>query len=61
VIHLKDAAILAAAVTADVDYLVTWDKQHFDQPGVRGAVRFPVLTPGELLRVLAEGAEQDGV
>lgn len=49
VIHYKDAPILAAAISADVDYLVTWNTRHFCRPSVMEAVRFKVLTPGEFL------------
>ncbi|MGH7166606.1 MAG: putative toxin-antitoxin system toxin component, PIN family [Nitrospiraceae bacterium] len=50
VIHHKDAAILAAAREAEVDYLVSWNTRHFHTETVRAFVRFPILTPGEFLR-----------
>ena len=51
-IHLKDAPILAAAQTAQADYLVTLDKKHFLK--TRDEMKFspPVLTPEEFLRAL---------
>lgn len=49
VIHHNDAPILAAAIAADVQYLVTWNTRHFQKKGVRDYVRFPILTPGEFL------------
>ncbi|MFZ5876124.1 MAG: putative toxin-antitoxin system toxin component, PIN family [Nitrospirota bacterium] len=59
VIHSNDAPILAAAVEAEADYLVTWNTKHFHQPRVRQAVRFQIVTPGEFLlafrNALSEG------
>ena len=49
IIHHNDALILAAAIEADVDYLVTWNTRHFQKKAVRDYVQFPILTPGEFL------------
>lgn len=49
VIHAKDAPILAAALNARVDYLITWDTRHFHKPSVTTAVPFKIMTPGEFL------------
>ncbi len=49
VIHSHDAPILAAAIAAEADYLVTWNTKHFHQPKVKNAVRFQIVTPGEFL------------
>lgn len=49
VIHHKDAPILAAAIRADVDYLVTWNTRHFHKQSVMKAVRFKIVTPGDFL------------
>lgn len=49
VIHHKDAPILAAAISAEVDYLITWNIKHFHKPPVMQAVRFRIATPGEFL------------
>jgi predicted nucleic acid-binding protein len=49
VIHSNDAPILAAAIAAEADYLVTWNTKHFHQPKVRQAVSFQIVTPGEFL------------
>jgi len=49
VIHSNDAPILAAAIAAEADYLVTWNTKHFHQPKVRQAVRFQIVTPSEFL------------
>jgi putative PIN family toxin of toxin-antitoxin system len=49
VIHHKDAPILAAAISAEVDYLITWNTKHFHTSPVMRAVRFRITTPGEFL------------
>lgn len=49
IIHRNDAPILAAAIEADIDYLVTWNTRHFQKKAVRDYVQFPILTPGEFL------------
>jgi len=50
VIHHNDAPILAAALEANVDYLVSWNTKHFHTRLVREFVGFPVMTSGELLQ-----------
>lgn len=48
--HPGDAQVLAAAWEAGADYFVTLDREHFlDNPGLRGAVPFPISTPGDFL------------
>ena len=48
--HSGDARVLAAAWAAGVDYFVTLDRKHFlDSPGLKGAVPFPIGTPGDFL------------
>jgi len=48
--HLGDARILAAGIVAGADYLITFDKQHFlENPAVKGAMPFPIGTPGDFL------------
>ncbi|MBW1704015.1 MAG: PIN domain-containing protein [Deltaproteobacteria bacterium] len=54
--HEKDAAILAAAQAAGVDYLLTLDKKHFLNPRQKIKFEPPVLTPGEFLRVFEKWA-----
>jgi len=50
VIHPKDAAILAAAIEARVDYLVTLDRRHFlDNPEVARRSGLRIGTPGDFL------------
>jgi predicted nucleic acid-binding protein len=49
IIHHNDAPILAAAIKASVDYLVTWNTRHFQKKAVHDYARFPILTPGEFL------------
>lgn len=58
IINPDDAPVLAAAVAAKADYLVTWDRKHFLAKRPRLLVRPKVMTPGEFLqefrRLLAE-------
>ena len=49
VIHRNDAPILAAAIEADAQYLITWNTRHFQKKAVREYAPFPILTPGEFL------------
>ncbi|MDD5558660.1 PIN domain-containing protein [Candidatus Methylomirabilis sp.] len=49
VIHHKDAPLLAAAISAEVDYLITWNTKHFHTSPVMRAVHFRIATPGEFL------------
>lgn len=50
-IHPKDAPILAAAMEAEVDYLITLDRKHFLTPNVlSSSKRIKILTPGDFLR-----------
>lgn len=50
VIHHKDAPILAAAISGEADYLITWNTKHFHKPSVMTTVRFKIMTPGEFLK-----------
>lgn len=50
IIHPKDAAILAAAMEARVDYLVTLDRRHFlSDPEVARRSGLRIGTPGDFL------------
>ena len=50
--NLKDAAIVAAAAKAKVDYLVTWDRKHFiDDPKVAEKSGLIILTPDKLMAI----------
>jgi len=48
-IQRHDAPILAAAVAAQADYLVSWDQKHFMTTGPRALARPKVMNPGEFL------------
>ncbi len=48
-IQPHDAPILAAAVSAQADYLVTWDQKHFMTKRPRALARPKVMNPGEFL------------
>ncbi len=50
IIHPKDVPVLAAAVEAKVDYLVTLDQRHFFTPIIRDRIKSPrIRTPGDFL------------
>ncbi len=50
-VHADDAMILAAAIEADADALVTLDKKHFlNLPELETRVGFPIIRPEALLR-----------
>lgn len=53
--HLRpaDAAILAAAVTAQPDYFVSGDRHFLDNPTVAERSGLRIVSPAHLLRVLA--------
>jgi hypothetical protein len=50
IIHPKDAPILAAAMSARIDYLVTHNRKHFlDDPEVPRRSGLTIGTPGDFL------------
>jgi len=52
-INLRDAPIIAAAVKANVEYLVTLDRTHFiDDPKVAQESGLSILTPDKLLAIV---------
>ena len=55
IVHIKDAAIVAAAAKANADYLATHDVKHliYHAQAIERAYGIAVLTPAELLTVLA--------
>jgi predicted nucleic acid-binding protein len=55
IVHYKDAPIVAAAVKAKADYLVTHDVKHLlsHAKAIADAYMITVLTPADLLSVLA--------
>lgn len=57
VIHIEDASILAAAVGAQPDYLVTGDKHFFENLGIEEKSGLNVVTPAQFLECLQEGSE----
>lgn len=46
----NDAPILACAIKAQPDVLVTWNTRHFLRKAVVKATDFPILKPSEFLR-----------
>ena len=60
-INLKDAPIVAGAVKARVDYLVTWDRKHFiDDAKVGRESGLKIVTPDELMRIIQESGLTHG-
>ena len=59
VIHHKDAPILAAAMEAQADFLITWNTRHFHKRSVRAYAKFPILTPGEFLEAFRRSILED--
>jgi predicted nucleic acid-binding protein len=53
VVAEKDAHVLAAALKANVDALLTLDRKHLLAPAVRAASAFAIQTPGEFLQGVA--------
>lgn len=49
VIHRNDAPILAAAVQARVDYLITWNTKHFLKKRVKDYAPLKIATPDRFL------------
>ncbi|MFH1485209.1 MAG: hypothetical protein ABIH46_03985, partial [Chloroflexota bacterium] len=52
VINADDAAIMAPAVAAQVDYLVTGDQHFLDNPGVAERSGLRIATAAELVGIL---------
>ncbi len=50
IVDRKDAPILAAAQSANVDFLITLDKRHFLNPKTRQKVMLKVVSPIEFLQ-----------
>ena len=58
IIHPKDASILVAAKSAQVDYLVTLNRKHFlDDPGVARTSGLRIGAPDDFLAWLREQLE----
>jgi hypothetical protein len=52
--YQPDAHVLAEALGADPDYLVTHDKEHFLKPQQDSMLAFQIGTPGDLIQALEE-------
>jgi len=58
VINIEDASILAAAIIAEPDYLITGDKHFFENPDIAEKSRLHIVTPTQFMKHLRkEGAE----
>ena len=51
----KDAIILAAAMAAQPDYFVTWDRKHFlSDPAIAEKSGLTIITPDDLLTAIGK-------
>ncbi|MBI2426864.1 MAG: PIN domain-containing protein [Candidatus Kerfeldbacteria bacterium] len=50
----SDAPILASAIQAKPDALVTWNTRDFLRPHVVESVKFPIFRPGDFLQLARE-------
>ncbi len=55
ILPTSDAPILASALEAKPDALITWNTRDFKRPSVIAAAPFPILTPGEFLARFRDG------
>ncbi len=49
-VHIEDARILAAAIAAQPDYMVTGDRHFLEDPGIAQKSGLHILTPAQLLQ-----------
>ncbi|MBI2265446.1 MAG: PIN domain-containing protein [Armatimonadetes bacterium] len=49
IIHKKDAPILAVALKADIDFLISLDARHFAKMTACAATSFDIINPEEFL------------
>lgn len=49
-LHIEDASILAAAIAAQPDYLVTGDRHFLEDPGIAHQSGLHIVTPAQLLQ-----------
>lgn len=54
VINPDDAPIHAAAMNAEVDFLITWDRKHFIGKNIHIHSNMKIVTPGEFLKYFRE-------
>ncbi|MGA9049282.1 MAG: PIN domain-containing protein [Dehalococcoidia bacterium] len=53
-LHFEDAAILAAALSAEPDYFVTGDQHFYSQPSLSEKSGLHIITPVQMLRIVAK-------
>jgi len=58
-LDISDAAILAAAVAAKPDYLVTGDRHFTDNPEIAERAGLRILTPAQFMKAWTKGGEGD--
>ncbi len=56
ILPTSDAPILAAAIAAKPDFLITWNIRHFMRKEVLGTVNFSILTPGDFLQYIRQSS-----
>lgn len=57
-LHLGDAAILAAAITAQPDYFITGDRHFIDNPDIVKEAGLAIVTPAQFLKVIERDEAQ---
>lgn len=56
-LHASDAAILCSACGANVSAFVTWNTRDFMRPGIKALVSFPIVIPGDALKLFRRWME----
>jgi putative PIN family toxin of toxin-antitoxin system len=52
-VHPEDAAILAASISAHLDYIVTGDNHFLIHPDILLATSFSILSPGQFVEMMS--------
>jgi len=58
-LHLGDAAILAAAISAQPDYFITGDRHFLDNQEIAENAGLKIVTPAQFLEVWTKGDDGD--
>ena len=51
-LHLGDAAILAAAITAQPDYFITGDRHFIENPDIAKETGLTIVMPAQFLKIM---------
>lgn len=57
ILPTTDAPILTSALKFQPDAFVTWDTKHFYRAEVQRIAAFPIVTPGEFLKLFLKNQE----